>query len=562
MAPDDYVSAAGTLTFDPGQTNKTITVLVSGDTLNEINETFIITLRKSTNASISDAEAIATIPNDDPLPSLSVDDVSVTEGNSGVIDAVLPVTLSAASGQTVTVDYATVDGTASEHPGNDYNGISDTITFAPGETDDEVDVSVNGDTSVEANETFIVNLTNATNSTLLDAQGVATILDDDAAATPTPTPSASPTPTPAPGDTVQFSTANATVNESAGSITINVNRSGNTANPASVEYGTINATASERTDYTTSVGTLRFASGETSKSFIIFITDDAYVEGDEVFNVALSNPQGINLGTPATVNLTISDNDLAVTPLNPIDDVRFFVRQHYVDFLNREPDPSGFDFWSNQITACGANANCIANRRMNVSAAFFLSIEFQQTGYMVYLLQKASYGDMPRYRTFLGDTQEIGRGVVVGAAGWEAFLDANKNAFVDQWVNRPSFKSLYDGKSNTQFVDSLFTNAGITDLTQRNAMIAALQAGTTTRSAVLRQLTDNSEFSQKEFNSAFVLMQYFGYLRRNPDDAPDNNLDGFNFWLNKLNQFNGNYANAEMVQAFIVSLEYRRRFNN
>jgi hypothetical protein len=91
-------------------------------------------------------------------------------------------------------------------------------------------------------------------------------------------------------------------------------------------------------------------------------------------------------------------------------------------------------------------------------------------------------------------------------------------------------------------------------------LLAGLQAGTETRSSVLRKITDNQSFSQREFNSAFVLMQYFGYLRRNPDDAPDNNLDGFNFWLNKLNQLNSDYVTAEMVEAFISSSEYRLRF--
>jgi len=186
-SPDDYTQVSGTLTFNPGETTKNITVTVNGDTLNETNETFLLTLRKSTNASLVDPDARGTILNDDPLPSIVVEDVSVTEGDSGLTDVVLPVTLSTASGQTVTVNFATADGTATEHPGNDYDGISDVITFAPGETDDEVDVTVHGDTNVESNETFFVNLTSPTLSTIADAQGVATIIDDDAAPTPTPT---------------------------------------------------------------------------------------------------------------------------------------------------------------------------------------------------------------------------------------------------------------------------------------------------------------------------------------------------------------------------------------
>ena len=614
-SPDDYTAASGTLAFNPGETTKTISILVNGETLNEDDETFVLNLRKSTNSTLIDPDGRATIINDDAAPELSIGDVSVTEGNGGLVDAVLPVTLSTASGKTVTVDFATADGTATEHPGNDYNGVSGTITFAPGETDDEVDVTVNGDTNVESDETFFVNLTNQTNSTLTDAQGQGTIIDDDAAPTPTPTPNPSPTPTPnpsptptpnpsptptpnpsptptpnpsptptpnpsptptpnpspaptpnpsptpvPPGDTVQFSAASYNVNEGAGSITITVSRSGNTTNSASVEYGTFDLNASERSDYTTSVGTLRFAPGETEKTFIVFITDDAYVEGVEALSLTLANPQGVNLGSQSSTSLTITDNDSAPSQLNPIDDPTFYVRQHYVDFLNREPDPSGLQFWVSGITVCGSDANCIVDRRVNVSAAYFLSIEFQQTGYMVYLLQKASFGNMPRYRQFIGDTQEIGKGVIVGASGWETVLDANKTAFVEEWVNRPEFKSIYDSKSDSEFVDSLFANAGIIDSAERDGLVANLQGGTETRASLLRKVTELPSFSQKEFNSAFVLMQYFGYLRRNPDDAPDNNLDGFNFWLNKLNQFDGNYINAEMVKAFISSTEYRQRF--
>jgi hypothetical protein len=276
--------------------------------------------------------------------------------------------------------------------------------------------------------------------------------------------------------------------------------------------------------------------------------------------LTLSNPQGVSLGAMSNANLTVTDNDAVPSQFNPADTAAFFVRQHYVDFLNREPDPAGLQFWTNGITVCGSNENCIAESRVNVSAAFFLSIEFQQTGYLAYLMQKASFGNMPRYREFLRDTQEIGKDVIVGAAGWEAHLEANKQAFFERWVSRPAFTALYEGKSNSDYVNTLFDNAGVVDLAARDSMVTGLQAGTETRSSVLRKLTENQSFSQKESNSAFVLMQYFGYLRRNPDDVPDNNLDGFNFWLNKLNQHNGNFITAEMVKAFILSIEYRQRF--
>src|SRR5258705_10255570 len=180
ITPDDYASASGTLVFNPGQTTKTITVPVSGDTLNETDETFSVDLRNSTNAGIIDAQSQGTIMNDDALPAVLIEDVSVTEGNIGVVGAGFSVTLSAPSGQTVTVNYATADGTATEHPGNDYTGGSGAISFAPGETYDEVVVSGNGDTIVATHEKFFVDLTSQTNSNLADTPGLGTIIDDEA----------------------------------------------------------------------------------------------------------------------------------------------------------------------------------------------------------------------------------------------------------------------------------------------------------------------------------------------------------------------------------------------
>src|SRR2546423_4919002 len=168
---------------------------------------------------------------------------------------------------------------------------------------------------------------------------------------------------------------------------------------------------------------------------------------------------------------------------------------------------------------------------------------------------------MPRYEPFLPDVQEIGRGVVVNTPGWEQLLAANQRAFAEEWVKRPAFKALYDSKSNAQYVDALFANGGVTPgAAERTGLINGLDNGTETRATVLRKVADNQTLVQQEFNRAFVLEQYFGYLRRNPDDAPDNNLDGFNFWLAKLDQFNGNFIEAEMVKAFISSIEYRQRF--
>ena len=202
----------------------------------------------------------------------------------------------------------------------------------------------------------------------------------------------SPTPTPTPG-VVQFSSSTAGVTEAPNTtvkVDLTVNRSGNTAAPASVKYATSNATANDRSDYEAALGTLQFAAGETSKTITVFIVDDSYVEGAETFNVTLSTPVGCTIGATPAVTVTITSDDTVSTP-NPFLDPEFFVRQHYLDFFNREPDAGGLAFWKSEITSCGANTACIEVKRINVSAAFYVSIEFQETGYLVYRMYKAGY---------------------------------------------------------------------------------------------------------------------------------------------------------------------------
>ncbi|MCA1593526.1 MAG: DUF4214 domain-containing protein [Acidobacteria bacterium] len=360
---------------------------------------------------------------------------------------------------------------------------------------------------------------------------------------------------------MQFGAESFFIGEGNNSIAIPVTRTGDLSASATVDYATSDGTASERSDYTTTSGTLTFAPGESRKTFNVLITDDALVEGNETINLTLNNVTGAEPTAPSTALLTIQDNDFGTPTGNPVDASTFFVRQQYADFLNRIPDQSGLSFWTNQIESCGADTSCREVRRINVSAAFFLSIEFQQTGYLVYRLQKSSFGTLPRYAPFLRDTQAIGRGVIVGTSGWEQQLESNKQTLIAAWVNRAAFKSIYDGLSNAQYVDALVVNTGVNFAqTERDALVNGLNGGQETRATVLRKVAENPAFSQAESNRAFVLAQYFGYLRRNPDDAPDANFDGYNFWLNKLNQFGGNFIEAEMVKAFIISGEYRKRF--
>jgi photosystem II stability/assembly factor-like uncharacterized protein len=268
-------------------------------------------------------------------------------------------------------------------------------------------------------------------------------------------------------------------------------------------------------------------------------------------------------------------NQSGAAPINAIDATEFFVQQHYVDFLNRQADAAGLSFWKDSIHTCGFDTQCFELKRINASAAFFLSIEFQQTGYLVYRTYKTAYGNLPnapvplKLNEFLPDTQQIGQGVIVNQAGWEQLLENNKQNFFSDFVQRSRFASSYPiSLTPDQFVDQLFTNAGVTpSATDRAAAINEFGLTSNTsdaaaRARALRRIAENSTLAQQEFKRAFVLMQYFGYLRRNPNDAPELglNFDGYNFWLNKLNQFNGNFINAEMVKAFLVSTEYRQRF--
>ena len=396
------------------------------------------------------------------------------------------------------------------------------------------------------------------------------------------------------GGVIQFTTAGYFVGEAGGSLAITVNRTGNTTAAATVDYitddgslpsvyvpcSTIGGMARERCDFTRAAGTLNFVPGQASKTFTVLVTDDTYIEGAETLQLILSNP-GIEsqLGPQTTATLTINDDDI-VSSGNPVDNAGAFVAQLYHDFLNRTPDSAGLIFWTNQITSCGSDQSCISQRRVNVAAAFFLSIEFQQTGYLVERLYKTAYGSstgsstlggvhslpvpVVRFAEFLPDTQKIGQGVLVGQAGWETALENNKVAFLDEFVLRSRFTTGYPaGMNAATFVDTLNTNAGSPlSTTERNQLVSDLNGSHKTPAQALRTIAEHPALVAAESNRAFVLMQYFGFVRRNPNDLPDADYTGYDFWLTKLNQFNGNFVNADMVKGFITSDEYRQRFGN
>lgn len=352
--------------------------------------------------------------------------------------------------------------------------------------------------------------------------------------------------------TIQLSSGTYNVAEAGGVANVTVSRTGSTANAASVDYATsdtagltncnvVNGVGSARCDYATSVGTARFAAGETSKTVTIPIVDDSYAEGGENFMITLSNAVNVTLGAPSSATVTINDNE-ASNGANPIDGTAFFVRQQYVDFLNREPDPGGFAAWQAVINGCALNdPNC---DRIHVSSAFFRSPEFQDRGYFVYRFYPVSFGRKPEFVEFTPDIAKV--------SGFlsDAELEAAKVAFVTSFMNRPAFITKFNGLNNTEYVDTLLLTAGVTSM-NRDFWIAALGNGTRTRATVLRDIAESLEVYNKYYNQAFVVMQYFGYLRRDPDGLYVN-------WIAVLDSSPSDFRG--MVNGFMNSLEYRFRF--
>jgi hypothetical protein len=264
------------------------------------------------------------------------------------------------------------------------------------------------------------------------------------------------------------------------------------------------------------------------------------------------------------------------TPIT-INDSDFFVNQQYVDFLSRFPDQSGFDFWNAQITSCGSNQVCIDGQRDNTSGAFFLSIEFQETGYLAERMYKVAYGDATgastlggnhtltvpiiRRSEFLPDQLQLSNGVIIGTPGDQARLEANKVQFANDFVARARFTTIYGSMTNQQFVDALNVNSGnALSPSQVSTFVTALNNASLTRAQVVRQTAEDSDLVTAEKNKAFVLMQYLGYLRRDPNSGQDTDYTGYEFWLQKLNQHGGDFHAAQMVRSFIVSGEYLNRF--
>ena len=236
-----------------------------------------------------------------------------------------------------------------------------------------------------------------------------------------------------------------------------------------------------------------------------------------------------------------------------INDADFFVAQNYIDFLGRFADPGGLAYWVDQINAtCSGNATCIFNRRAAVSSQFFISLEFQQSGYYVYRFYAGSLGRQPGYAEF-----QLDRRQVVGGGG----LEPAKVAYAEAFVVRPECLVKYPlSLTPSQFVDAVLATMLAYDGTNLSANRSTyIQTVTnSTRGVGTRQIIDEAAFQNAEFNPAFVLEQYFGYLRRDKDQG------GYLYWLNELNNRPPNDSSTyrKMVCAFATSGEYQLRFGS
>jgi hypothetical protein len=383
--------------------------------------------------------------------------------------------------------------------------------------------------------------------------------------------------------TAQFLTAGVSVSEGGGSVTVTVTRT-DSSGAATVDYrttdtdtftigcaGNSQGAAYGRCDYATSNDTLTFAPGDGSKSFVVPIINDVHVEGPETFQVVLSNPTGMTLGTPTTVTVTINDNDTTGPP-NPIlqsndAGIAFFVRQHYLDFLAREPEVG--EPWSKILRPCADQFNFDPTSpsagcdRIIVSGSFFGSPEFLNKGVYTIVFYRVAFNRLPQYAEFAPDLRSV-----TGATPAETF--AKRAAFANNFVLRPEFVSAYGALSNSTYVTTLMNRYSLaqittpdpanpdgtvkvtltsTDLTNRLNGVG----GTLTRAQVLRAIVQSDQVSGNfEAVNAFVASQYYGYLRRTPDTG------GFNGWVTHLSQHPNDFRT--MVNGFVNSIEYRLRF--
>jgi hypothetical protein len=457
----------------------------------------------------------------------------------------------------VSVNYTTSDNSAVSP--SDYTATSGTLTFADGEASKTFSIPIVNDTQDESQQSFIVTLSNPSGTAVLGGLSIArvNINDED--------------------PTLAFTVNNATVTEGEARATVTVTRTSDASNAAYLEYRTADTdsftvscadasgAAFARCDFATTIGRLDFAAGQTQQTFTIPIIDDGHVEGAEGFGVILTNPERINSSSMGAL-VTINDNDTAgarnpIITLSPAD-YPFFVRQQYLDFLSREPEPS--EPWTAVMNRC-PNVNTPPATvtdcdRIAVSGAFFRSPENSIKGFYVFRFYKVAFARLPEYGEIVADMSFV-------AGSTEAEVYARKAQLAQAFVERSEFFDTYGDMSNQNYVSALLGRYQLTSVTTPDpaapdgttkvmlsaaALTSGLNAGTLTRAQVLRAIADSDEVAVAEFNSAFVASQYYGYLRRTPEES------GYQAWLKVINEDPNNVR--IMIHGFLNSTEYRLRF--
>ncbi len=374
-----------------------------------------------------------------------------------------------------------------------------------------------------------------------------------------------------PSATVQFAAGSYAAGEGDGHAAVTVTRTGDTSAAVSVDYRTVDAdtftvscadvsntggAAFARCDFAGLVGTLSFAPGESQKTILVPVVNDAHDEAAETFRLVLSDAAGAVLGTTSEAVVTIGDDDAAGAP-NPVFSTPFFVRQHYLDFLSREPEQG--EPWSAVLNNCSnVNDNPLCDR-ITVSQSFFGSPEFRLKGFYVFRFYRVAFGRLPEYAEMVADMS-----FVAGATAEEVY--ARRAQLAQRFAGRTEFRGVYDGMTDAAFVDALLARYQLAQVTTpdparpdeaakvtltRADLAGGLASGALTRAQVLRAVADSDEVGVREYAGAFVAMQYYGYLRRKPD------AEGYEAWLRVIER--GGDARA-MVGGFLNSAEYRLRF--
>ncbi|HEX8176164.1 MAG TPA: Calx-beta domain-containing protein [Pyrinomonadaceae bacterium] len=584
-AGSDYMSKTGQINFADGETAKQISINISDDLTSEPNKNFLVTLSTPTGgATLGPQTQVNITIADNDAPSITISDVQVQEGNSGTTNATFTLSINVPHYKQFSVEYATVDG-GTATSGDDYQPTSGTLTFATGEISKPVTVLVNGDPTQEPSETFLVKLSNNSDLSISKGTGTGTIINDDVQS-----------------DTIELSSPTYTIKEGTintpqgfTSLTVNVTRSGNTSTAASVQYFTsdqsggnecdqVTEFASQRCDYTTVAGTLRFAAGETSKQIRIPIINDGYADGSEVFKISLQNAVGAALGAIKEAKITITDSGIPATisANNPYLNNEFFVRQNYLDFLGREPDDTGWNpptGWPVVLGNCGpeegflgAPKNC---DRAHVSHGFFASPEFTDKGFAIYRLYEVGMGRLPLYAEFIPDMATLsGYGIPANVE------QQNLQDYLESFTQRTEFINRFQGALQTNQAEQLIlkleqttgitlpatavTNPGQPTQYGRNELIQKRSIGAFTVGQTLKAFIEQQAVYDKFFPRGFVTMQYFAYLRRDPN-LNDPNMLGWNDWVDVFT--NGKPSAGiqpkdyhHLIFGFIYSTEYRKRF--